>query len=713
MAYPQTDVTTHIATLPGLEQLWSKTKGDPQICVAILDGPVDESHPSFQGINLKRVQTLISETASAGMMSSHGTHITSVIFGRHGSPVSGIAPGCRGLIVPVFSDNRGRKLSQLDLARAINQAVEAGANIINISGGELSQSGEAEPILANAVRACHENNVLIVAAAGNDGCECLHVPAALNSVLAVGAMNAQGLPFDFSNWGKTYQTQGILAPGEGILGAKPGGGTVTNSGTSFATPIVSGIAALLLDIQLQRGEKLNPYAVREAILKSALPCLPETEPESRRCLAGRLNILGAYNLILQGGQTIVPEEKSATQLSEFVSLNPSGLEAVTLPASETSEQPGPSTAGIEAAGMVATSESLPSTFQNSANVMTNMPNTSNAIASSVTPNSVQPSENCGCNGQVTPSASPSIPSVSLIYALGILGYDFGTEARRDSFKQLMPMVRSDNYEPVDPDEELPNDVFPIPANPYDARQMVKYLQNNASEAKSLIWTLNLELTPIYAIEPQGSFASDTYQYLVDLLAGQIIANTEDEYIERVSIPGVLTGKTVKLFSGQVVPTIEAISTRGMYGWKINALINSVIDAIDPDPDQNVNDETIKKIKDSLRNFLMRIYYDLRNLGQTSSERALNYSATNVFQYADALAQILKNENSGSQTILQLDSLSVEKSPFCRMDSDCWDVKIKFFDPENNRRARKVMRYTIDVSDMMPVTLGQPRIWSES
>nr|WP_322717361.1 S8 family serine peptidase [Nostoc sp. ChiQUE02]MDZ8230215.1 S8 family serine peptidase [Nostoc sp. ChiQUE02] len=105
-------------------------------------------------------------------------------------------------------------------------------------------------------------------------CSRLHVPAALSSVLAVGAMNAQGLPFDFSNWGDAYQTQGILAPGENILGAAPGGGTALKSGTSFATPIVSGIVALLLSLQLQRGEQPNPHAVRDAILKSALPCNP-------------------------------------------------------------------------------------------------------------------------------------------------------------------------------------------------------------------------------------------------------------------------------------------------------------------------------------------------------------------------------------------------------------------------------------------------------
>lgn len=61
-------------------------------------------------------------------------------------------------------------------------------------------SGEADPLLMNAVRHCTDQNILIVAAAGNDGCNCLHIPGALPSVLAVGAMNAAGMPLDFSNW---------------------------------------------------------------------------------------------------------------------------------------------------------------------------------------------------------------------------------------------------------------------------------------------------------------------------------------------------------------------------------------------------------------------------------------------------------------------------------------------------------------------------------
>ena len=63
--------------------------------------------------------------------------------------------------------------------------------------------------------------------------------------------------------------------------------------------------------------------------------------------------------------------------------------------------------------------------------------------------------------------------------------------------------------------------------------------------------------------------------------------------------------------------------------------------------------------------------------------------------------------------MQLDEISVQKSPFCRMDSDCWDVKLKFFDPENNQRAKLNFRYTIDVSDLIPVPMGDPKRWTSA
>lgn len=667
-----------IIDIPGITELWTRTLGSPQITVAVLDGPADLDRACFQKANIAQIkpywQEMLevpqeyidlyidlenreedSEEKAAKMESaipapfgdylnfvSHATHIASTIFGQHDSPVKGLAPNCRGINIPLGYDFDNFS-SPLNLSRAINLALNAGANIIHIAVCIPTQTGVAHDLLERAVRQCQDNNILLVAPGGNNEGECWCIPAVLPHVLTVGAMKDNGQPFKFSNWGGEYQNQGVLAPGENILGAQPWSDKpLRKKGTSCAAPIVTGVAALLMSLQLQQGQEPDAEAVRAAILNSAIPCDPEEVEEVERCLLGRLNVPSAINLVDKKPLLIVAS-------SGFETAGKIEAMAVT----DSIAQPDPISSILE--DSVMPTDSSP------------------AITPSQTADSI------------TPSAR-----TNWVYALGTLGYDFGTEARRDSFKQLMPRQSIPGY---------PAGTPPVLANPYDARQMADYLAQNPSEAKSLIWTLNMELTPIYAIEPVGPFAYAVYELLQGLLQGEVQPENSSEYIDRVSIPARLTGKTVKLLSGQEVPVIRPDGERGIYGWKVNSLIDAALEAVP------VNEQP--QLAAVLSNFLNRIYYDFSNLGQTASDRALNFAATNIVQSVSVF----------SESILlgmELDSITVEKSPYCRLNSDCWDVALKFFDPENNDRARKVYRYTLDVSDIFPVTLGgEAKTWWDS
>jgi len=638
--------------LRGLEAVYGLTSGDPRIRIAVLDGPVDRSHPCFQGARLTQLSTLVPGTAKDGAASRHGTHVASIIFGQPGAAVSGIAPGCSGIIVPVFADGADGAMvmcSQLDLARAILQAVESGAHVINISGGQLVPAGEPEPVLAKAIQACADHNVLVVAAVGNDGCDCLHVPAAVESVLSVGAMDARGEPLGISNWGESYRTRGILAPGDEILGALPGGGVGVKSGTSFAAPIVSGLAGLLLSIQLKRGEKPDPHAVGAALLKSAIPCDPAGFGDCRRFLAGKVDVEGALTLIINGGTDmgdvtgidasetplVMTADQAAPELMQPAAL-PAGKAALGVEAAVFASEAGASDAAVAAGAPV-----LPQTARRAA------------------PTRVTPSD-CGCGGGANCTCGAGQPA-QLVYALGKLGYDFGSEARRDSFVQSMQ-----------------------PNNPHDPQQLGTYLDENDFEAESLIWTLNLDATPIYAIVPAGPFASHTYKRLLSAF--------KDRGVEQVSVPGVIAG-SARLQSGQVVPVIVP-AVRGIYSWAMAELIKATLGE-SPAPEQ----------ASGIQNFLSRVYYDLRNLGVTAHERALNFSATNAFQ----VGQVMEAAARGG---LELDRIDVKKSPVCRPDSDCYDVELGFFSPQNTNVANKVFRFTVDVSDVIPVTIGEVRAWSK-
>jgi cyanobactin maturation PatA/PatG family protease len=294
-----------IAAELGLEGLWAETLGDREVRIAVLDGPVDRAHPSLTGADLEELYPPASTGDEHGAAVRHGTHVASVIFGGHDGPVKGVAPGCRGLLVPIFRDGADGAIapcSQLELAHAITTAIEAGADVVNVSGGQSSPSGVAHPVLADAVRAAAGRS-LIVSAVGNEGCDCLNVPGALPSVLAVGAADARGLPLTSSNWGSAYRTQGILALGENVAVAESGGGLGRATGTSYATAIVAGVAALLLSVQRKRGRQPDPRAVRAALLSSAYACDPSLTADCRPFLVGLLDVAGAHARVAAASDT--------------------------------------------------------------------------------------------------------------------------------------------------------------------------------------------------------------------------------------------------------------------------------------------------------------------------------------------------------------------------------------------------------------------------
>ena len=608
----------------------------------------------------------------------HATGIFGTMFGQPDSPVEGVAPYCTAINIPLFETaSSNEALSPLNMAHAFNLALKLGVNIIHCAACHPNQTGFAHEMIQKAVKQCQDNNILIVAPSGNNKGEWFCAPAILPNVLAVGMMKDNGQPANYSNWGGQYQEQGILAPGENMVAAQPGTDEpARQEGTSLAAPLMTGLSALMMSLQLQRGEQPNAEAVRMAFLNSAIPCDPQEVEEPERCLVGKLNIPGAYQLLT--GQPLLNIQAAAVRpqivlpanSNSFPDSTESALTGFSQPLSEI-HTPAPTQLITASATLADISPASPSP---------DLP----LLASPPFP--VSPSPDLPLPVSLSPSTiTPSAVS-SQVYALGSLGYDFGSEARRDTFKQQMPAVSI-------------NGVL-VPANPYDARQMVNHLELSPAESKSLIWTLNQELTPIYALEPQKAFASEIYAVFGMLLAGQIQPAESDDYIERVSIPGNLTDRTVELFSGQIVPVLALPNVRGMYGWQVNALVEAAVATVSPEASEPDN----VAMRRSLKSFLHRIYYDLRNLGHLDRDRALNFAATNAFQAASTFAEAI---NTG----MGLDSIEVEKSPFCRLNSNCWDVKLKFFDSENSRRAKKVYRFTIDVANLMPVTLGKVRSWS--
>ncbi|MER5865180.1 S8 family serine peptidase [Kitasatospora sp. NPDC002040] len=724
--------------------------GDEAVRIAVLDGPVDLTHPCFAGADLTRLDTLVGQPAGPGPMSLHGTHVASLLFGWPGSPVAGVVPRCRGLLLPVFTDAPDGRVPQLDLARAVERAVQEGAHIINISGGERSQDGRAEAVLERALRLCEENGVLVVAAVGNDGSDCVQVPAALPSVLAVGAAGPDGEPLELNNWGSAYAANGVLAPGLDILGAAPGGGVSALTGSSFATPLVTGAAALLVAAQLARGRTADPLAAGRAVLATArsTPCSPDGSPECRRRLTGRLDAAGAYELISGAGQAgspiralplpgvdaagapspePLPPAPNASAVSPATAspahASHEGVSTMDTESVPTAPAAPPAAVAPEEAGVTASAPCRCQEAEPTAPAHRDPPPPEAA------PPGVKPS--CGCGGSGGPRP--------LVYAIGEIGVDFGTEARRDTFRQQMA--------PAPGPRTAAGEATEVPPNPYDPRQLYEYLLWNPWASDKLTWTLTMDSTPIYALEAEPTVGVDwstpvldpfqdraaleqavsrpaelaqmlltlaappvstVYRVFRDAFVGQSrLKDDQEGFVSRVSVPGVITDRTVRLFSGQLVPVVE-VKSRGLYTWNETALIESVLAAVRADTKDRkvkIDDAALRK---TVRAFLDKIYYQFRNLGQSSADRALNYAGTNAFLFGSQVSEGLlsaKHVPGPEDRLYALDSISVAKSPYCRMGSDCQDVVVRFFDPDDERRSRVTYLFTIDVSDELPVSLS--------
>ena len=291
-------------------------------------------------------------------------------------------------------------------------------------------------------------------------------------------------------------------------------------------------------------------------------------------------------------------------------------------------------------------------------------------------------------GQVSPSSGGGDCScqknaaaedrVQLVYALGTISYDFGTQARFDA---------------IAADIGGGANIGTLLTPAVGTSELLDYLTEKPYAAASIIWTLNLDAMPLYALRADGPFAMHIYDRLRQFLSDQV---DPDQRAERVSIPGYVDG-SIRLSSGQSIPVLVP-EIRGMYNWTTKAFIEACVGKSD-------DSEKYRGKMEGMTNFLNRVYYEIRNMGVEPSDRALNFAATNAFQIERIFEKAVNNGQ-------QLDQIEVTRSPICRTDSDCWDVVLYFFNPKKVlEEARRAYRFTVDVSDIVPVLIGEIREWS--
>jgi len=223
------------------EVVWSTYTGSG-INVAILDTGIDTDHPDLKD-NIKGGINIINPRKSYNDDNGHGTHCAGIVVALDNEiGVIGVAPEAFLYAVKVL-DRRGSGWLS-DVIEGIEWCIGK-VQIINMSFGSDSYSKSLEEACKKAY---NEKNILLVAAAGNDGNEAgsgdnVDYPAAYNSVIAVAATDKND---ERARWSSTGPGVELSAPGVDILSTWLGGTYEEHSGTSMAAPHVTGVAALVI-----------------------------------------------------------------------------------------------------------------------------------------------------------------------------------------------------------------------------------------------------------------------------------------------------------------------------------------------------------------------------------------------------------------------------------------------------------------------------------
>jgi subtilisin family serine protease len=285
---------------------WNITQGSSSITVAVLDSGVDSYHPDLAA-NILPGYNFIAGTTDTYDDNGHGTFVSGIIAGltNNNVGIAGLAGKVKILPLKVL-DAQGSG-TYYDEINAIEYAVNSGAKVINLSlGGPGWSSG-----MFNAILYAYDHGVTVVAAAGNDGNSTYNYPASYPCVISTGSIDSSDTKSAFSNFNEGVD---LVAAGESIISTFPtldgsyaqGDGYTQGDGTSFSTPYVAGLAALLLSIH----PSATPGQIEQYMKDSAV----DLAAIGRDNLTGwgRIDAYKALTTTLQNGDSFEPNYSASS-----------------------------------------------------------------------------------------------------------------------------------------------------------------------------------------------------------------------------------------------------------------------------------------------------------------------------------------------------------------------------------------------------------------
>lgn len=238
----------------GSTYAWNAGYKGQGIKIAILDTGVN----SHSDLNVAYSYNSSSDS-SASDGNGHGTHVAGLAAAKiNGNGGTGIAPEASIYNIKVLSSDGSGKAA--DIIRGIKHAVSKNVDIINMSLGGPGYLSDYN----DAINEAYNAGIIVISAAGNDGSKVKCYPGCYRNSLCVGAVDANKGRTYFSNYGSWVN---ISAPGLALYSTSSAGGYQVMSGTSQATPIVSGTAAVILSADASIRSKKGAARVNALISK--------------------------------------------------------------------------------------------------------------------------------------------------------------------------------------------------------------------------------------------------------------------------------------------------------------------------------------------------------------------------------------------------------------------------------------------------------------
>lgn len=228
------------------EKIWTTTTGDP-IKVAVIDTGIDLRHPDLLS-NIKGGYNAINPRKSPNDDNGHGTHVAGTMAAiKNTIGVVGVGPKINLYAVKVLGSSGSGYLS--DVIEGLDWAIANGMQVVNMSLGTSSNVLSFK----EAIQRVNAAGIVQVAAAGNNG-GAVNYPAAYPEVIAVSAVDNKD---KIASWSSRGSEIDLAAPGVSIYSTYRGSTYKTLSGTSMASPHVTGVAALVLTQAAKCDTDLN------------------------------------------------------------------------------------------------------------------------------------------------------------------------------------------------------------------------------------------------------------------------------------------------------------------------------------------------------------------------------------------------------------------------------------------------------------------------